>query len=387
MTRIEADWLNARATQRVFAMLLDAGFQAYAVGGCVRDSLLGMPVKDIDITTDARPETVLNLAVAAGFHAVPTGIDHGTVTVVSSGVPHEVTTFRHDVETDGRRATVAFAGTIDEDARRRDFTMNALYADSEGHVQDPIGGLPDLAARRIRFIEDAPTRIREDYLRSLRFFRFHAWYGDSAEGFDPEAIAAIAAHVDGLAALSRERIGAEVMKLLAAPNPAPAVAGMRSTGVLSAIMPGTDDRALAPLVHLEHSVGLAPDALRRLAALGGEGLREGLRLSRRDAARLSDIRKATAMSPAEAGYRLGARTALDGLVLAAASIGSSVDMAAITDARHAAEQEFPIGAVDLMPEFSGPDLGRMMDTLEQAWIDSGFGMTRSDLLRRAGKRG
>ena len=387
MTRIDADWLNADATQGVFAMLTDAGFQAYAVGGCVRDSLLGMPVKDIDIATDAEPERVLNLAETAGFHAVPTGIEHGTVTVVAHGVPHEVTTFRHDVETDGRRATVAFAGTIHEDARRRDFTMNALYADSAGEVMDPIGGLPDLAARRIRFIEDAATRIREDYLRSLRFFRFHAWYGDPDEGFDPEAIAAIASHVEGLANLSRERVGAELLKLLAAPDPAPAVAGMRATGVLAAILPGSDDRTLAPLVHLETTLGVSPDALRRLAVLGGEDLRDRLRLSRKDATRLADIGTATSMTPGEAGYRLGAETATDGLLVAAAALGSPLDMEAIGTARHAAGQVLPIRAVDLMPEYTGVELGQVTRKLEKAWIESGFTLSREALLAQAGKQG
>ena len=307
--------------------------------------------------------------------------------MVSAHVPHEVTTFRRDVETDGRRAVVAFSETMDEDARRRDFTMNALYADQSGEVHDPIGGLPDLEARRIRFIEDAATRIREDYLRSLRFFRFHAWYGDPAAGFDADAIAAIADHIEGLETLSRERIGAEVLKLLAAPDPAPAVAGMRATGVLAAILPGSDDRALAPLVHLEQETGTPPDALRRLAVLGGEGLRAGLRLSRKDAAHLSAIRKATELSASEAGYRLGADAARDGLLVAAASGGSPVDRGAIAEAREAAGRVFPIKAADLMPGLTGPALGRTMERLEQDWIDSGFGLTREDLLARGAKEG
>ena len=252
---------------------------------------------------------------------------------------------------------------------------------------DPIGGLPDLAARRIRFIEDAATRIREDYLRSLRFFRFNAWYGDPDEGFDPEAIAAIASHVEGLANLSRERVGAELLKLLAAPNPAPAVAGMRATGVLSAILPGCDDRALAPLVHLEETLGVLPDALRRLAVLGGEDLRDRLRLSRRDATRLADIGTATSMTPGEAGYRLGAETATDGLLVAAAALGSPLDMEAIGTARHAAGQVLPIRAVDLMPEYTGVELGQVTRKLEKAWIESGFTLSREALLAQAGKQG
>lgn len=387
MARIEADWLKAKPTQGVMGMLARADYQAFVVGGCVRDTLLDAPVSDIDIATDALPEHVVWLATSAGFHSVPTGIEHGTVTVVAENVPFEVTTFRKDVETDGRRATVTFAGSIEEDARRRDFTMNALYASAEGIVRDPIGGLPDLFARRIRFIDDAGTRIKEDYLRSLRFFRFHAWYGDPREGFDSEAVAAIAAHVDGLQTLSRERIGSELLKLLAAPDPAPAVAGMRSTGVLAAILPGANDAALAHLVHLESQSGIPPDPLRRLAVLGGEGLQSRLRLSRKDSARLADIRKVPQLEPGEAGFRLGAETALNGMLVLAASTGHLVDPAAILAAVGAAKQRFPITAADLMPDLNGVELGKTLDRLEQQWIDSGFSLDRATLLARAGKEG
>ena len=246
MVNIDADWLRSQATQKVFALLGDAGHQVFAVGGCVRNSLLNERVRDIDLATDARPERVLGLAKSAGFQAIPTGISHGTVTVLSDGVAFEITTFRRGVETDGRRAVVAFSDRIEDDARRRDFTMNALYADAEGRVHDPLGGLPDLEARRVRFIEDPVQRIREDYLRSLRYFRFHAWYGSAEEGFDPEALDAIARNLDGLAALSRERVGAEVKRMLDASDPAMALAGMRNTGVLAAILPGASIKPSSP---------------------------------------------------------------------------------------------------------------------------------------------
>ena len=167
MTVIDADWLTNEHTQRVCRVLTDAGAQALIVGGCVRNALLNQPVSDIDIATDALPEQVMKLAGEAGIKAVPTGIDHGTVTLVSGGIPFEITTFRRDVETDGRRAVVAYSDTVEEDAARRDFTMNALYVRPDGTVLDPIGGLPDLRARRVRFIGSAEDRIREDYLRIL----------------------------------------------------------------------------------------------------------------------------------------------------------------------------------------------------------------------------
>ena len=255
---VSGDWLTHPATQAVCAMLTQAGHQALFVGGCVRNALLGAPVNDIDISTDAVPTRVMELAQAAGLHAIPTGIDHGTITVVADHIPHEITTFRKDVETDGRRAVVAFSARVEDDAHRRDFTMNALYARPDGTIVDPLGGMADLNARRVRFIDDADLRIREDYLRILRYFRFHAWYGDPVAGMDPDALAAIAADLDGIATLSRERIGAEMLRLLAAPDPAPAMAAMRTTGALGAVIAGADDRALAPLVHLEAEQGLAP---------------------------------------------------------------------------------------------------------------------------------
>ncbi|MGC1488809.1 MAG: CCA tRNA nucleotidyltransferase, partial [Albidovulum sp.] len=213
--RIVADWITDQDLQLVLRLIRDGGHQALLVGGCVRNGLLGVPVDDVDIATDAHPERVSALAKAAGLRVVPTGIEHGTVTIVANSKPFEVTTFRRDVETDGRRATVAFATNIQDDAARRDFTMNALYADHAGQVIDPLGGLPDLQARRVRFVGGPQDRIREDYLRILRFFRFHARYGDPALGLDADGLAACAELADGIKTLSRERIGHEMRKLLA----------------------------------------------------------------------------------------------------------------------------------------------------------------------------
>ena len=208
--KVVGAWLSAAPTQAVCAALADAGFAVLFVGGCVRNALLGLAVGDIDLATDATPETITMLAENAGFRVVPTGIDHGTVTVLAEGLAHEVTTFRSDIATDGRHATVVFSASVAEDAARRDFTMNALYATPQGDVIDPLGGLPDLLARVVRFVGDPAERIREDYLRILRFFRFYAVYGDSAQGLDADSLAACAAHADGIDTLSRERVGAEM---------------------------------------------------------------------------------------------------------------------------------------------------------------------------------
>ncbi|OBY26527.1 CCA tRNA nucleotidyltransferase [Leisingera sp. JC1] len=379
--RLDQPWLKNPATQAVCQAVAADGAQVLFVGGCVRNALLGESVSDMDLATDARPEQVMELAALAGIKAVPTGIDHGTVTLVRNGIPHEITTFRKDVATDGRRAVVAFSNDIEEDARRRDFTMNAIYARPDGEVVDPLGGLADLTRRRVRFIGTAENRIREDYLRSLRYFRFHAWFGDKAEGFDADALAAIAANLDGLAALSRERVGAELLKLLAAPDPAPSVAAMRQSGVLANILPGADDRALAPLIHLE--AGKMPSGIRRLAALGGEGLQAALRLSKSQASYLAAIREAAAgtAGASELGYRMGAEKALDSLLLRAAFLEQPLSSELEMDIALGASATFPVKARDLLPDLKGPHLGATLKELEAAWIASGFRLSREQLLK------
>ncbi len=378
MTRIDAAWLKDDATQSVFALLSD--YPTYAVGGCVRDTLLGKDVKDIDLSTAAHPDDVSALAEKAGYRVVPTGIDHGTVTVLVDDVPFEITTFRHDVETDGRRAVVAFADNIEDDARRRDFTMNAIYADAKGHLLDPVEGLRDIEARRVRFIEDADRRIREDHLRSLRFFRFNAWYGDPLGGFDAEAMDAIARNLPGLETLSRERVGAEVLRLLSAPDPAPAVAAMRSTGALATVLPGADDTPLGPLVHLEQDVAVQPNGLRRLAALGGEI--NTLRLSRADLARVVAIQDNIGVAPHVIGYREGFGIGRDAILISAALSSRELSGDALSQVERGARAELPISARDLMPELEGKELGDALRALEQKWIDSDFTLSREDLLRQ-----
>ena len=380
--RITDDWLTGAGAQAVCAMLADGGLQSWFVGGCVRNALIGAPITDIDITTDAAPERVTALAEAAGFHPVPTGFDHGTVTVVIDGAPFEVTTFRHDVETDGRRAVVAFAGSIEEDAHRRDFTMNALYADATGAIADPLGGLPDLEARRVRFIDDARARIREDYLRILRFFRFHAWYGDPDAGLDPEALAAVSELSGGLETLSRERVGAEIKKLLAAPNPAPSVAAMATTGVLAHVLPGAAAPPLPVLVHHEISAAVAPDAMRRLASLGGDGHMDRLRLSKAEARRLDRLRAhlGDPVGPAELAYRIGPDEARDVVLLNAAILETPLPPDLNRALAIGASARFPVTPRDLMPRYQGRALGARLAALETAWIASGFTLSRGDLL-------
>ncbi|MEN9409724.1 MAG: hypothetical protein RL216_1698 [Pseudomonadota bacterium] len=377
--KIAGDWLSDPATQAVCAMLTGAGHQALLVGGCVRNALLGAPVTDIDIATDATPDRVVALAKAAGLKPVPTGIDHGTITVVADGKPHEVTTFRRDVETFGRHATVAFSTDVAEDAARRDFTMNALYARPDGTVIDPLDGLPDLQSRHVRFVGNPDQRISEDYLRILRFFRFTAWYGNPALGMDADGLAACAAGIDGLQTLSKERIGAEIRKLLAAPDPAPATASMARAGILTAILPGTDDRALAPLIHLEGDE--APRWLRRLAALGGADPTDALRLSRQDQRDLGTLRAevASTRTPAALAALHGATLATDAILLRAALLESPLPSDWQADVARGTQTPFPVNAADL-PHLSGPALGTELKRLKELWLNSDLRLTRSQLL-------
>lgn len=379
---LQDEWVRRTGTQALCAVIGVSGYRALFVGGCVRNALLGMPVTDIDIATDATPQTVTMIAENAGFRVIPTGIDHGTVTVIASGVQHEVTTFRRDVKTDGRRAVVAFSTELGEDASRRDFTMNALYAQPSGEVVDPLGGIDDLRARRVRFVGDPHQRIVEDYLRILRFFRFHAVYGDHTTGIDSEGLAACAELSDGIASLSRERIGSEMRKLLAAPNPASAVASMGACGVLGRVLPGADPRGLAPLVHLE---GEAPPRWqRRLAVLGGSA--QDLRLSRQEDAELSRIKTeiGTVLTPAALGWTLGEVPAQDVLLCRAAMLQVDLQQNWQAEVQRGARSSFPVTAADLMPGLQGPALGQRLNLLRQAWLASDLALGKDALLQIEG---
>ena len=382
--RISGPFLDDPALLAVLDAIEAGGHRVLLVGGVVRNAALGEPIGDIDLSTDARPERVSDLVQAAGLKPVPTGIEHGTVTVVSGGTGFEVTTFRRDVETDGRRAVVAFSDSLDEDARRRDFTMNALYATRAGEVIDPVGGLADLAARRLRFVGDPEARIREDYLRILRFFRFLAWYGRDV---DPQALDACAALADGLAGLSKERIGAEMRKLLAAPDPAPALALMAKAGILARVLPGAEATRMPDLIAAEGA--RAPHWPRRLALLGATDAARALRLSRDEARVQAQLAGALADNGSldAAGYRLGASLATD-LALIRAARGATLPEGWADRIARAATARLPIAAADLMPDLQGPALGRGLKAAEAVWIADGFATPAPDLIetaRMAGK--
>jgi poly(A) polymerase len=385
-------WMGAAETRAVMAALAAAGGEARFVGGCVRNALTGHEVDDIDIATTLTPDQVIAALEAAKLKAVPTGLDHGVVTAVSGGKPFEITTLRRDVETDGRRAVVAYTDDWAEDAQRRDFRLNALYADAEGRLFDPTGeGEADARAGRIVFVGDPETRIREDALRILRFFRFLAWYGRGEP--DAAGLAACGRLKDLVEGLSAERISKELLKLFAADDPRPAVRLMAASGVLAKVLP--EARGLERFEHLveiETEQLFECDAELRLAALLpddpalGERVAERLRLSNTQRDRLvaalgTEPRMVSWMSPREARrmvYRLGPGSFCDRVKLAWAGSGgggSAVQWRALIPmAQSWPVPRLPLSGAEIMaagvPE--GPLVGRVMREVEDWWIDQDF---------------
>jgi tRNA nucleotidyltransferase/poly(A) polymerase len=397
------DWALLRdpATRAVLAALGGEQRATRIVGGAVRDALLGMPVADADLATVMLPELVIERARAAGLKTALTGLSHGTVTVIAGGRPFEVTTLRRDIETDGRRAVVYFTTDWREDASRRDFTINALYCDVAGEILDPLGGLRDLGERNVRFIGRAEDRIREDYLRILRFFRFFAWYGSGRP--DPLGLKACARLKEGIARLSAERVWAELKRLLKAPDPTRALLWMRTTEVLQKALPeswGID--AVPRLVAAEQAEGWRPDALLRLESILPphrariEALSERLRLSRAETARLIAWADAPEVDPAisdvglaQVLYRAGEAGVQDRLHHAFArelAAGNSESAKALQRLlAFAASWErpvFPLSGRDLVAAGlePGPEVGKRMKELEERWVDSGFSLSRIALL-------
>lgn len=379
-------WLGSLPLQRVLGALDGDGEEVRLVGGAVRDALIGRPPGEVDLATTAPPPEVMRRAVAAGLKAVPTGIDHGTVTVVCQGVGFEVTTLREDVETDGRHAVVRFGRDWHADALRRDFTMNALYARPDGEVIDFVGGLADLEARRVRFIGDAEARIREDHLRILRLFRFHAGYGRGP--MDPDALRAALRQREGIERLSRERIGREVLKLLKAPGAAETVIVMSETGFLARVLGGVGHLgALQRLVELESQQDAPACALRRLGSLAvrivedADRLRERLRLSNVEHRRLVGMAEAERVPQSAADarrltYDRGAEGAEDAILQAAARDGTSWEKTrvALTIARNWTAPKLPFKATDLQARdlMPGPRLDAALRRAEDLWRQADF---------------
>lgn len=411
MTNLSSEaWFRDPALTRLFALLNADGGEVRVVGGAVRNSLMGLPVGDVDLATTLLPDVVVERARAAGIKAVPTGIDHGTVTLVIDGTGFEVTTLRRDVETDGRRAQVAFGTDWQVDAERRDLTINALYVDERGEVIDLIGGLADIETKTVRFIGDADTRIAEDYLRVLRFFRFFAHYGGGRP--DAAGLKACARAKDQFKTLSAERVWSEIKKLLVATDPGRALLWMRQSGVLTEILPETEKwgiDAIPGLIAAEQALGWTPDPLLRLAAIVPKdvqrlaGLSERLRLSRAEAVYLE--RFALAPKPADAVtdavftrdlYRFGTEGIIAVIKLELAGTRASAEgnpkamaragrLSVLLDRAQKYERpRFPLTGSDVLAAGAdaGPKVGEALRKLEDEWISSSFSMDRAKLLAR-----
>ena len=374
MTLDPAAWLDRPGVKRLLNALGGDGGEARLVGGAVRDLLLGEIPGDLDLATGHSPHEVVRRLEAAGIKAIPTGIDHGTITAVASGTLVEVTTLRADLATDGRRATVAFTDDWRGDAARRDFTINALYADPfSGEIFDYFGGLDDLRDRRVRFIGEPLQRIAEDHLRILRYFRFHARYavGDP----DPVALAACAARANDLMALSRERIADELLKLLGLPDPAATIALMIAHGLFAPVLPEiVSAEPLAALIAAERTANIAPAALRRLAALLprdpaiADKVAARLKLSNKARKRLA-LAAEPSLGPSihSLAYRSGTEAAVDRLLIA----GCPDDAAA---AAAWPVPRLPVSGGQLIGRgvTQGPDVARALKRIEQAWEDADF---------------
>jgi poly(A) polymerase len=408
-------WFNEPALQAVLALLNADGGEGRIAGGAVRNALMGIPVGDIDLATTLLPEEVMRRAMEAGIKAVPTGIEHGTVTLVKDHTPFEVTTLRKDVQTFGRHAEVAFGTDWQVDAERRDLTINALYADAEGNIIDLIGGLPDIETRTVRFIGEAGERIAEDYLRILRFFRFFALYGSGRP--DAAGLRASAAARSKLSTLSAERIWSETKKLLSAPDPGRALLWMRQTGVLTEILPETEKwgiDSIPALVEAGTALGWTPDPMLRLMAMVPPdaerlaSLAKRLRLSNAEAAELAAFAAAPAIAEDvsdRAFDRLLYRSGSAGIIarlridLANARAKAGADMLAMAKvgrlslllerAERWQRPVFPLSGADLLAAGMqpGPKVGDGLKSLEEEWVKSNFTMDRASLLARLNETG
>lgn len=377
--KLTADWLQSPDTIAVMKALQTKNNQVFFVGGCVRNGLLGVPTTDIDISTDSRPEQIIALARTAGLKSIPTGIDHGTVTIVVNSNVFEVTCFRKDIETDGRHAIIAFANNIYDDAKRRDFTMNAIYALADGTIVDPLNGMTDLKNRHVRFIGNATKRIAEDYLRILRFFRFTAQYGDPALGIDADGLAACAAGVDGINLLPKERIGNEMRKILGSKNPSLVLATMDVSGILAKVLTGANAKYIAILVHLEQADQI--NWLTRLIVLGGSNQSAALRLTNAEARELRHTLKAIELGhkPNAIAFEFGKNIAVSTSLALAALTESAPPINLEAQITQGTSAIFPITAKDL-DGLHGKQLGDTLRKLQKLWVASDFTLKKQDLL-------
>ena len=384
--QINSRWIKSKGAQHILKILENAGHSAYFVGGCVRNSVLNIPVSDIDISTDATPEETLSLFDIDNFKVVQTGFSHGTITVISAGIPYQITTMRTDQNTDGRHADVRFSDNITEDAKRRDFTINALYANSFGEIIDPLGGLKDFNPLKIKFIGNASNRIQEDYLRILRFFRFHAQFSELTMHYDQVALSAIKDHQSGLKILSKERVWSEFQKILSTADPSRALLEMSKIGVLKKIWNDENIHNIRNLISIEKKLAIEPEPIRRLVTISTKSESISLNFSRKDAKKFSLLKRLLENKHdlAELVYQFSREIALSVLAIYTCQQGEKLKSSDVTKIEKAFLNPCPIKGAQISKYVHGAAVGIKIKEAQRIWIKSNFNSNEAKILSAIG---
>ena len=381
----ETKWLRNPSAQKLSKLYKSFGYQVLFVGGCVRNTILKMPVTDIDLATDAQPEEIIKIAKENNIRFVPTGLAHGTITLIIDNKNYQITTFRTDFDHDGRYAKVEFTESLLLDASRRDLTINALYCNHVGEVIDPLNGLDDIKKQKIKFIGNPNERIKEDNLRILRFFRFQAIYGNNNLEIDSIALEACHNHKSKLAALSKERITSELRKILSAPNPLEVIIKMNETGVLNELFQNVSIDSLEAYLKTEEKFKININWLGRLLSLQVTQEEESLKLTRCEFKFLKQTKSAieNQIHVLEFSYYNGVENGKIYSILQNFRHNIILSKNLLNQINSLATKKFPITAKDLMPEIRGKKLGEALRSLEDRWIKSNFTLSKKDLLAEA----
>jgi poly(A) polymerase len=382
INKLENNWLNQASAQCLSKAFKNYGHQALFVGGCVRNSILKVPVTDIDMATDALPETIIKISKENNFKFILTGLTHGTITIIIDKIAYQITTFRSDIANDGRYAKVEFTTSLLLDASRRDLTINALYCDSYGKVIDPLNVLEDLNNRIIKFIGDPNKRIAEDYLRILRFFRFQAIYGNEMLEIDVPALAACREHKSKLATLSKERITSELRKLFLSNNPTRTIIKMIDTGILNQLFDNCSINSFISYIEAEKKYKIEINWIGRLLSLQGSNIEEVLTLTRRELKMIKYTKKAIEQNVPifEFSYYNGMEYGIMYLLLQHGMKKTTLNKILINKVSSIVTRKFPVTAKDLMPKLKGKKLGDELKKLESQWIESDFTLNKNQLL-------
>lgn len=382
INKLENNWLNQPSAQCLSKAFKNYGHQALFVGGCVRNSILKVPVTDIDMATDALPETIIRISKENNFKFIPTGLTHGTITIIIDKIAYQITTFRSDIANDGRHAKVEFTTSLLLDASRRDLTINALYCDSNGKIIDPLNVLKDLNNRIIKFIGDPNKRIAEDYLRILRFFRFQAIYGNELLEINLPALNACREHKSQLATLSKERTTSELRKLFSSNNPTRTIIKMIDTGILNQLFESCSVNSFVSYIKAEKKYKIKINWIGRLLSLQGSNIEEVLTLTRRELKMIKYTKKAIKqnMPIFEFSYYNGMEYGIMYLLLQHGMKKTILNKISINKVSSIVTRKFPVTAKDLMPKLKGKKLGDELKKLESQWIKSDFTLNKNQLL-------